>query len=796
MAIRYRKILLNIAGSAFIILGILGLFLPVLQGIIFLSIGLFLLAKENTWAKKMFENFKGRYPEKYMRFEFFKNKMTGHIRGSSIKQLFLSRAILPLLGICFFWSLVFFEGLFKNKIFVFGEIARFYLPGYKIMAEAWQHRHLPLWLSQIYCGYPLFAAGPWGVFYPLTFLAQIFLAPEYALSLLLIFHFLLVGFFTYIYARQMGMEESAALTTSLVFSFSGFLVTNLMRVSLIFTATWLPLGLYCLERYIQERRRSYLVWLSLIVALQSLAGNQQIVLCSIVVYTAYFAWFWSREKLPFKEAIYFTGLIILGLAMAGIQLLPYRELLLNGINSAHYDHGAAFFPVRNFITYIFPNFFGWQSPTASPYYYGLATYWDLACYIGIAPLVLALVAMMFRLTRHLNFFILLFVVTMALSLGHHSAGISGYLVVTSFSLAVLAGFGLKIVLLKKERFSLALKRVYVLIGSFMLLAFGLGYSLILIGKERLAKTVGVFIHIPFHKLANWADQLIGGLQYSLNLVSLHIYAQLIILFLVYWVIKGFLEGELKAKSFQLVLVGIIMCDLYYFSLGYNTAVEKNDLAPSFRLLSILKRDPDYFRIYNCNGTDQGLKPDMNLLWNIDEVSGYSPLEIKTAHRQLQNIEQLDIRLAAPALGQKNVKYIITSQKITTTGLKLVFQDAHAFMYENLYFKQRAYYLRQKQYHPIIAFYHNGEIKVYTDLPLPDQLVLKEISYPGWQATVDGVPVLLEHEEEIFNKIVVPAGKHEVWFRYRPRSLRLGMLLSACSIIVFLVLLLSKFSRRI
>ncbi|MDD5491446.1 MAG: YfhO family protein [bacterium] len=804
MGPKYQNLFFNIAGWIFIVLGILGLFLPILQGLLFLIIGLFLLAKGNIWASNLLEKLKGKYPETFMQFERLKKKMVGYIRSTSIKQVFLSPALLPLAGMCLFWVLVFSEVLFKNKVFIFGEIARFYLPGYKIITEAWQHGHLPLWVSQIFCGFPLFAVGQLGVFYPLNFLVQSFLAPEYALSLLLIFHFLLAGLFTYIYTRQMGLEEVAALITSLVFVFGGFLVTNLMQVSLIFTAAWLPLGFYCLERYIQERKRSFLVWLSLVVALQALAGNPQIVLWSIVIYAIYFAWFWSREKFSFKEAVYFTGLIILGLSMAGIQLLPYRELVMNGTRSAHYNYGAVSFPIRNFITYIFPNFFGWQSPSDSPYYYGLATYWDLACYIGIAPLVLALVAMMFRLTRHLNFFIFLFAMTTILSLGYHPAGISGYLLVISFSLSVLAGFGLKIILLKKERFSLALKRVYILIGSFMLLAFGLGYGLILIGKERLAKTAGIFVHLPFYKLASWADQLIGGLQYSLNLISLHVYVQLIILFLVYWIIKGFLEGELKAKSFQLVLLGIIMCDLYYFSLGYNVTTEKNELTPSFRLLNILKRDPDYFRIYNYKiqresmilGPDQALVPDMNLLWNIDEVSGYSPVELKTAHQQIAEFEHPGIPLDLPLLGRENVKYIISSQKITTAGLKLVFQDARIYMYENSYFKQRAYYLQQKQSHPIIAFYHNGEIKIYTDLPLPDQLILKEMSYPGWQASVDGVPVPLENEEGKFGKIAVPAGKHEIWFNYRPRSLRLGMLLSSCSIVVFLILLFSKFSKRI
>lgn len=796
MSTQYRKFLFNIAGWIFVFLGITGLFLPVLQGILFLLIGLFLLAKENSWAKKLFDKLKKRYPEAHMHFEQHKKKIAGEVRSASLKSILFSPALITLLSLCFFWFMVFFNNLVNNHIFVFGEISRYYLPGHAIMAEAWQLKHLPLWASQIYCGFPLFASGQLGIFYPFNFLAHIFFAPEYALTFLLISHFLLTGFFTYLYARALGLEESAGLVASLVYTFGGFLIANLMHVSIIFTATWLPLGFYFLERYIQDRNRSFLLWFSLVVALQTLAGNQHIVLCSIIVYTAYFAWFWSREKLPRSEAVYFTALVLLGLSLAGIQLVPYRELLMNGVRSANYNYGAAFFPVRNLITYIFPNYFGWQSPAANPYYYGLANYWDLACYIGIAPLVLALVAIMFRLTRHLNFFIFIFASALVFSFGHHPAGIYGSLLLVSFSLAILAGFGLKIILLKKERFSLVLKRIYVLIGSFMLLAFGLGYCLILIGKERLVSIAGHFSRLPFHQLASWADQLIGGLQYSLNLINLHVYVQLIILFLVYWIIKGFLQGELKSKSFQVALLGMIMCDLFNYSLGYNLATEKKQLMPSYRLLNILKKDPDYFRVYNYKNQGQGFSPDMNMLWDIDEVSGYAPVEIKTTNQQLKEIEQLDLPLALPWLGQKNVKYIITSKEQKSSYLKQVFHGAQMYMYENAYFQERAYYQQNKQSRPIIAYYYNGKIKIYTDLPVPDKLVLKEMYYPGWAASIDGIPALMEREEGTFSKLSIPAGEHEVVFNYRPRSLLLGLGLSAFSLIIFLVLLFSKFSRRI
>lgn len=56
-----RYIVLTL-GWAFILLGIAGVFLPILQGILFLFIGLYLLSQESSTAKKMLEKTKKRYP--------------------------------------------------------------------------------------------------------------------------------------------------------------------------------------------------------------------------------------------------------------------------------------------------------------------------------------------------------------------------------------------------------------------------------------------------------------------------------------------------------------------------------------------------------------------------------------------------------------------------------------------------------------------------------------------------------------------------------------------------------------
>jgi uncharacterized membrane protein YbaN (DUF454 family) len=57
-----RKLYL-IAGSFFVILGLLGLFLPILQGVLFLFVGLVLLSKGSSRVRALKQRFKRRYPK-------------------------------------------------------------------------------------------------------------------------------------------------------------------------------------------------------------------------------------------------------------------------------------------------------------------------------------------------------------------------------------------------------------------------------------------------------------------------------------------------------------------------------------------------------------------------------------------------------------------------------------------------------------------------------------------------------------------------------------------------------------
>jgi uncharacterized membrane protein YbaN (DUF454 family) len=69
-----KRIALLVAGWFCILLGIAGLFLPVLQGVLFLLIGLFILSSEYVWAHRLLHRLKERFPKIAAHFEHAKQR--------------------------------------------------------------------------------------------------------------------------------------------------------------------------------------------------------------------------------------------------------------------------------------------------------------------------------------------------------------------------------------------------------------------------------------------------------------------------------------------------------------------------------------------------------------------------------------------------------------------------------------------------------------------------------------------------------------------------------------------------
>jgi uncharacterized membrane protein YfhO len=62
-------------------------------------------------------------------------------------------------------------------------------------------------------------------------------------------------------------------------------------------------------------------------------------------------------------------------------------------------------------------------------------------------------------------------------------------------------------------------------------------------------------------------------------------------------------------------------------------------------------------------------------------------------------------------------------------------------------------------------------------------VVSDTWFPGWKAEVDGAGVRLWRANHAFRAVAVPAGDHRVAFRFRPRSMLLGAVVSAIALVV-------------
>lgn len=62
MKAQIKRAALLTAGWFFIITGVIGLFLPIMQGALFIFIGLLILSSEYVWAHNLLQNLRSRFP--------------------------------------------------------------------------------------------------------------------------------------------------------------------------------------------------------------------------------------------------------------------------------------------------------------------------------------------------------------------------------------------------------------------------------------------------------------------------------------------------------------------------------------------------------------------------------------------------------------------------------------------------------------------------------------------------------------------------------------------------------------
>ena len=75
---------------------------------------------------------------------------------------------------------------------------------------------------------------------------------------------------------------------------------------------------------------------------------------------------------------------------------------------------------------------------------------------------------------------------------------------------------------------------------------------------------------------------------------------------------------------------------------------------------------------------------------------------------------------------------------------------------------------------------DSQIKIQTQSAAPTFLVLSDVFYPGWQATIDGQPTKIYQTNYVQRGVQVPAGEHVVEYRFEPMSFKIGAAITIVS----------------
>ncbi|HYX42600.1 MAG TPA: YfhO family protein, partial [Pyrinomonadaceae bacterium] len=87
----------------------------------------------------------------------------------------------------------------------------------------------------------------------------------------------------------------------------------------------------------------------------------------------------------------------------------------------------------------------------------------------------------------------------------------------------------------------------------------------------------------------------------------------------------------------------------------------------------------------------------------------------------------------------------------------------------------------------IVSYEPTRLLIETDAPTPTVLVVSEIFYPGWKATVDKQPVPISLADYLLRGVALPAGAHTIEMRYTAPAARNGALISALTLLLLCAL---------
>src|SRR5881296_572659 len=273
------------------------------------------------------------------------------------------------------WALFFSDPLFSSKNFYFRDILNFHFPLRRLLIDSYAAGEFPLWNPYIFLGQPLLANPNYLAFYP-TNLFHLLLPFNYAFKLHFIIHPLLGGLGCYLLQRRLGISAAAAAAGSLIYQFSGPVLSCLNLYNIVPAVALIPWAGWSFLRSLQSNiwRDKLLFGAMLglqIVTLEPLLFESGLLLLAGLGLLHLLE---SAHRMKAAGRILRTGLarVAFGLALGSLQLIPALELIPLSARMSGFDYSIQSrwsMHAADFLNLIVPNLFG------NPYTIYRVTYW-------------------------------------------------------------------------------------------------------------------------------------------------------------------------------------------------------------------------------------------------------------------------------------------------------------------------------------------------------------------------------------------------------------------------------------
>jgi hypothetical protein len=719
----------------------------------------------------------------------------------SLKRIGVLCAILIiLLPFMVFWNVT-----TGRSIWAVGDFASYQVPMFAVNSQQWRHGVLPLWNPYMDGGMPLAAAQNSGSFYPLNIPLWLLLPPWTAMGYSVLLHLSLMGLGTYLFLRSLRLHPLPALFGGVAFQFSGYAMSHLGHINLLRALPWIGFALWAFNAWIATKKARYLVIISFSVMCLFLSGYPQVIVYSTLLVGSYFLFVHQGPFRPLALAIT-AGAI--GFGLSAIQVLP--GLALWGSKEFHrpgegfYSSFTSFsFPPEYLLTLLFPR-------TQA------INYAELVGYVGVIPLLLALIAIVSESEdskRIRNFFTGWAIISLALSLGHFNEPltqltfhlplygkftvISRHLLEFTFSMVTLAALGLESLMQRRWYREIKSSRVS-LLGMFLII-FGLAAFLNSIAGENPP--------------VNWDPAF-----RVVTLPLLYLLAGAVLI-----AAATFLSRKIAYLSVCCLLL-IMAIDLTEFGIPiYSAGLASPEFyaAPPKTASIILQNSSESNPVRVISFEGMGAEMDRNIAkellaanyqvtYGVESMIGHEGLQLAHFDHlfngrippwglvEVKSVEDPKFRRLLDLYG---VRYLLVKRESAAPLAQLYKSFAateHITLFESPTAKPRffAAFLADNNTDRGELVDDSGRKWAVFEGPLPapsihmshwaadrvratveyaqDGLLVHSTSFDqGWKAFVDGKKVYVMRVGGSLQGIVIPKGKHDVDFRYRPDSVIYG-----------------------